>query len=58
VSALWQWWLAAPLVAAAALYAGWRLAPAALRTRLRRVLGIKAPTPAAGACDNCSDHKH
>lgn len=55
-----QWWLVAPLVLAAALYAGWRLAPAVLRARLRRALGLKAPAkPAAtDACANCSDHRH
>jgi hypothetical protein len=53
-----QWWLVAPLVLAAALYTGWRLAPARLRTRLRRTLGLKPPATSAGACANCSDHKH
>jgi hypothetical protein len=54
-----QWWLVAPLVVAAALYAGWRLAPAALRARLRRALGLKPPAtaPGADACANCREHK-
>jgi hypothetical protein len=53
-----QWWLVAPLVLVAALYAGWRLAPATLRARLRRALGLKPPAADAGACANCNDHKH
>jgi len=53
-----QWWIVAALVLGAALYAGWRLAPAILRGRLRRALGLKRPAPDTGPCAHCSEHKH
>ena len=53
-----QWWLVAPVVLGAALYAAWRLAPGTVRARLRRALGMKAPAPATGECANCRDPRH
>jgi hypothetical protein len=49
-----QWWVVVPLVAAAVLYAAWRLLPGAWQARIRGQFGLPPPTPPPGACADCS----
>jgi hypothetical protein len=52
----WQTVVTALIVIGCAVYAAWKLMPAALRQRGRTAFGISAPASAGGCggCDGCS----